>query len=445
MRFNVRFPVYIWLVGVVSSGSDIQLLLDRWLASEVEWGADGGWEIEIALWNVALSTILVGRTNPLRILHYMGTNFGMTGVETFILQLCAAQKRAGQVPAITMELATRQEVADAGTALGIPVHDFPSRTAPKDFLPKKLGTAWLRARRVRTLVKLLRNTDVLHIHAVGVSGFDAFVAARIARVKVVVVTHHTTIGWFTPMRNRVSDATFWLEKRFAARIVMPYNAAAAELVEHGVPAERVAVIPFCVDEERFTGRAAPPSPGQLRLVMAARMFDGKGHNHLLTAMAKVLQRHSELRLMLIGDGPTRPQIEAQIDDLGLHQAVELKGRVDHSEMPALMRSAHVIVLPSQMSGETFPLSLLEGMAMGLPAIGSRWFGIPEIIVDGETGLVVEPGDPDGLATAIERFIEDPSLHAMASQKSVARVQERFTASAVARAYSDIYEEALVAG
>jgi glycosyltransferase involved in cell wall biosynthesis len=440
----MRLPVCLSIVGLVSSGSDIQLLLDRFLESELQWGAEGGWEIEIALWNIALSAMVVGRANPLRVLHYMGTNFGMTGVETFILQLCAAQKRAALQPAITMELNSREEVARAGTALGIPVHDFPSQHSGAEALPRKLATAWLRARRVRDLVERLRNVDVLHIHAVGISGLDAFVSAHIADVKAVVVTHHTTMNWFQPMRNRVSDLTFWLEKRLASRVVMPYAAAAAELVECGVPAERVAVIPFCVDEERFSGHTVSPPPGELRLVMAARMFEGKGHDHLLTALAKLRRSYPNLRLTLIGDGPTRPCIEAQIEALDLRDAVDLKGRVDHSDMPALMRAGHVVVLPSRMSGETFPLCLLEGMAMGLPAIGSRWFGIPDIIADGETGFIVEPGDADGLAAAIERFIENPSLHAETSRKAVARVRERFTASAVAHAYAEIYGKALAA-
>jgi glycosyltransferase involved in cell wall biosynthesis len=366
----------------------------------------------------------------------------MTGVETFILQLAVAQKRMGNVPALTLELQDRAEVARVAATHGIAVHDFPARSALEDRLPRKVGTALLRSKRVGALVALLRQSDVLHIHAVGISGLDAYVAAAVARTRAVIVTHHTTVPYFVDHRDPVSRTTVWLEKKLASAACMPYARAGEELVEYGFSRDRVVTIPYCVDEEHFAGRPTPPRDGALRLVMVARMIEGKGHDHLLQAMALLLPRHPHLRLMLVGDGPTRPSIEADIRRLGLGEVVELKGRVDHPDMPALLRTAHLVLLPSHMHGETFPLSLMEGMSMGLPAIGSRWFGIPDIIADGETGFLVEPRDPVGLAAAIERFLVEPSLYLAASRKAAERVRERFTGTAVARAYQGLYTVAL---
>lgn len=332
------------------------------------------------------------RPAPVRVLHYMGTNFGMTGVETFILQLCAAQKRAGLIPSIAMDLTNRRDVRVIAADLDIEVHDLPTRGATEDRLPRKLGTAWLRARRISTLRQLLKNSDVLHVQAVGISCLDGFVAAVLSRTRAVIVTHHGTLSWFAPQRDLLADATFWIEKRLASQIVMPYAAAAAELVTEGIAAHQTKVIPFCVDEQLFSGLAAMPAPGELTLVMVARMVDGKGHVDLLAALAKLLPRYPKIRALFIGDGPTRGQVEAEIDRLGLRSVVECKGHVDHREVPALMRGAHVVVLPSYETGEMFPLCLLEGMALGLPAIGTRWSGIPDIIEDGKTGIVVAPRD-----------------------------------------------------
>jgi glycosyltransferase involved in cell wall biosynthesis len=373
---------------------------------------------------------------PIRVLHYMATNFGMTGVETFILQLCEAQKRAGLHPTITLELEGREEVATRAAAMQVGVENFPAKSRAEERLPRKFASARLRMRRIQALVELLRDAEVLHMHAVGIVGLDALVAAFVAK-KPVVITHHATLTWFAPMRSRMSDATFWLEKRLASFVVMPYAAAAEELVASGVAAERTVVVPFCVDEQRFDGTAARPGPGELRLIMAARMLEGKGHEDLLAAMATLCPRYPGLNLVLVGDGPTRSRVEAEIEGLGLGAAVEVRGQVDHNEMPALMRTAHVIVLPSYMPGETFPICLLEGMAVGLPAIGSRGFGIPDIIDDGQTGFVVEPKDPAGLASAIERFLKDPVLLASASRKATERIRLRFTASAVAAEYSGL--------
>jgi glycosyltransferase involved in cell wall biosynthesis len=383
---------------------------------------------------------------PLRVLHYMGTNFGMTGVETFILQLCAAQKHLGAVPSITLELDNRAEVATNAAAMGVSVVDFPKRSSFEDSLPRKAGTALLRARRVRALLALLNDVDVLHMHSVGVAGLDALVAASLARSRPVVVTHHATLTWFEPMRSRMSDATLWLEKRIVYRAVMPYAAAASELVTAGgLAAEQVAVVPFCVDERRFNLCVAPPPPGELTLVMAARMYPGKGHETLLEALAKLSPQHPGLKLLLLGDGPNRPLIEADIARLGLAKVVEIRGHVDHADMPGALRDAHVVVLPSYMPGETFPLCLLEGMALGMPAIGSRWFGIPDIIAEGETGFVVEPHDVEGLAQAISRLLASPTLYARISANARSRVHDHFTSKAVAGAYNSMYEAALAYG
>ncbi len=104
-------------------------------------------------------------------------------------------------------------------------------------------------------------------------------------------------------------------------------------------------------------------------------------------------------------------------------------------------TCHVIVLPSYMPGETFPVCLLEGMAVGLPAIGTRWFGIPDIIADGETGILIEPRDVDALTAAIERFLADPAFYSRAHQNALVRFRERYTSTAVAASYSSLYEAA----
>jgi len=372
----------------------------------------------------------------------MGTNFGMTGVETFILQLCAVQKRSGLVPSIALDLDHREEVRTIATAHGIEVHDLPVPKPVNGKLYGKFAKLWSRVRRTQSLWRLLRHSHIIHIHAVGISSLDGFVACGLSRNRALIVTHHATLSWFASYRNLISDVTFWIEKRLASRVVMPYAAAASELVAHGTSAIRTKVIPFCVDENLFSGLALEPAPGELTLVMSARMHRGKGHMELLAALARLSPRYKKLRAVFIGDGPTRPEVEAEIDRLNLRHVVECRGRVDHREVPAIMRNAHVVVLPSYMEGETFPLCLMEGMALGLPAIGARWSGIPEIIVDGETGIVVEPRDEIGLAQAIERFLVEPAFYMRARTNALARVRCRYSATAVVRAYSEQYEAAL---
>ncbi|WP_354232296.1 glycosyltransferase family 4 protein [Bradyrhizobium sp. F1.4.3] len=379
----------------------------------------------------------------------------MTGVETFILQLCAAQKRSGHVPSIAMDLFSREEVRAIAQRGDIAVYDLADpptfgatfqatqRTTQMKHAGGRLAKLWFRIRCVRFLHQLLREADVIHIHAVGISCIDGFLARAFSPGKALIVTHHATFTWFAPYRSLVSDLTFWLEKRLSSRVVMPYAAALAELVAHGIPKSRAKVIPFCVDQELFSGHASMPESGALTIIMSARMFAGKGHQELLSAVAALMPRYPGLRAVLIGDGPNRPEIEALIERLGLREVVECVGRVDHGDVPAIMRQGHVIALPSYMEGEMFPLCLMEGMALGLPAIATRLAGIPEIIADGETGILIEPRNEAALVRAIELFLSDRAFYARAAVNAITRFQSRFSAAAVAQAYLEQYEDALL--
>lgn len=372
---------------------------------------------------------------PHRVLHFMSTNVGMTGVETFILQLSAAQQRLGQTPHLHLEFDRRDELVREAGARHIPMFDV---------VPRKLRGPLGRAQGVYRLLDIIRREriEVLHVHAVGISGLDALLAGLVSRELPIVITHHATLTWFAPMRNRTSDVTFALEKRRASRVVMPYAAAADELREAGIPGDRLHVVPFCIDETRFVSPPAPRAWSKdFHLVMSSRIVDGKGHGELLEAVALARAKVPGLKLTILGDGPKKPEVEAHVARLGLQSVVSLPGWLEHAEVPAKLAEAHVNVLPSYMPGETFPLSLLEGMALGLPAIGTRWFGIPDIIEHGKTGLVVPPRDAHALAQAIETLAASPETYEAYSRAAMERVQRHFTGAAVAKRYAQLYSDA----
>jgi glycosyltransferase involved in cell wall biosynthesis len=378
-----------------------------------------------------------GTVTPTRVLHYVGCNFGLTGIESFVLHLCEAQMRSGLKPSIMLDVSGRETLGDIAARRGITLHPSPTRNAREARLPGRLGAILLGLRRIGALLNRLRQTDVLHIHE-SVFAPDALLAAWIANTPRIVVTHHGSMRYFKPDWNFRRAVAFWLEKRVASRIVLPYRALEPEYLSEGVPADRISIAPFCVDERAFSGLAAEPNAGELTLVMAARMVLGKGHTELVDAFARLAPGYPGLKLLIAGDGPTRPEIEAQVARLGLQERVTFEGHVSFRDMPSLLRRAHVIALPSYMSGETFPLCLLEGMAVGLPAIGARWFGISDIIEDGVNGVLVEPRDSEALARAIERFLTEPGFYAKARSGAVARFRERYSATSVSQAYMEFY-------
>jgi len=382
---------------------------------------------------------IVGKPAPLKVLHYMETNFGMTGVESFILQLTTAQQRAGLEPRITLEIASREELVQAEAKIGVEVVDFPPAVTSRLPLVGKLGRILNSVRRIRALCRELQGHQVLHLHSSGFVGLEALVAAALVRTPKVVVTHHMTVTIYRKYWSRLGSLTLWLQKQVADASVMPYAEAAQELVEVGLPAAKVHVVPYCIDEVRFAGQNVPPAEDEpLKLIMVARLHIGKGHDVLLDALSTLKQRGRAVKLVIVGRGDTRPAIEQQIAALGLESMVDLRQHVDHSEIPAMLRQSHVIVLPSFMEGETFPLSLLEGQLLGLPAIGSRWFGIPSIIEDGETGFIVAPKHAGELAEAIDKLVLDRALYLRMSEHARLRAHAHFTGKAVAATYAALY-------
>lgn len=384
-------------------------------------------------------------SKQINVLHYLSYT-GMTGAEYNLMTLLEWFDRTKFNTMVTCATEGKEEFLRRTSALDIPVYRFASGDTYPRGIRREIGLTQLLLRRIVQLIWLLRqrHIQILHIHAYGITGLPAFVAGLVARVPVIVVTHHGTLEWFFQHNaSWLGKLTFWLEKRTAARGITLYSAAAHEMVVHGVPSERIVVIPYGVDYRRFRSQEHDQENPQLfRLIMVARLTGGKGHAELLKAMSTLIRRYPQLRLLLVGDGPTRTEIESQIQQLDLGGVVELTGRVPNEQIPAVLHTAQAIVLPSYMPGETFPVSLLEGMATGLPAIGTRWFGIPDIIVDGETGFLVEPKDVEGLAGAIERMVGDSKLATDMGRKALQRVEMNYTIEGMAQTLSTMYLEAL---
>ncbi|MBF0443000.1 MAG: glycosyltransferase family 4 protein [Oligoflexales bacterium] len=379
--------------------------------------------------------------SPRRILHYIGLR-GMTGVETFVLALASGQRTLGIDAGITCNPKGREELIRNAQNTGVPLIPFVlGNSKAATGWRRKLNSLILSVLRVTSLVKILREKriDVIHIHAVGIHGLPAFLAAIFARTSQIVVTHHATLTYFAPMRTKKSDIIFWLERRFANRVVMPYRAAADEMVSAGVPQSRVFVIPYCANLDRFTYRERKPNQsGQFNFLILARMIKGKGHIELIESMKMLVEKHPEAHLTIAGNGECFEEINNLVAKYALQSSITIMGHVALEQVPDLMTRMDVITLPSYMHGETFPISLLEAGGMGLAAIGSRWFGIPDIIVDGKTGIIVEPRDVESLYRAMLRMVENRMETFEMGQCALKRSRNEFSAEVVAKRYLELY-------
>jgi glycogen(starch) synthase len=175
----------------------------------------------------------------------------------------------------------------------------------------------------------------------------------------------------------------------------------------GRGAGRVHVVPPGVNPALFAGPFEDPFPsiGRPRVVFVGRLAPQKGVRTLVE-VARLLKTPG-VQVLLVGDGPQRSRLEQEIQRLAVGDVVHLFGFVPHERVPAVLTHADLLVLPSLY--EELGTILLEAMWVGVPIVASRTGGIPDIIDDGVNGLLVVPGDPEALASAIDRLLADPDL------------------------------------
>lgn len=217
------------------------------------------------------------------------------------------------------------------------------------------------------------------------------------------------------------------ERAAAARAVVTVSQANARHIAQtfGVPAERIRVIPCGVDTERFRPAVAHRKSTQRPLlVCVARHVRVKNLGLLLEACAALRARAVDFRCVMVGDGPCRQELEAMRESLGLEKVVEFVGVAEHGQVREWWQQASVAVLTSQNEGT--PVCLMEAAACGVPAVATAVGGIPELVEDGVTGLLVPPGDAQALATALQRLLSDPTWTAQLGQAARRRAEERFS-------------------
>jgi glycosyltransferase involved in cell wall biosynthesis len=195
-----------------------------------------------------------------------------------------------------------------------------------------------------------------------------------------------------------------LEVRRAARIVCPSSFLAGLVRGWGVAADRISVIPNPAPPlPDLRGPAEAPPARPPLLAFAGRLTAPKALGVLLEAVARV----PDVELVLAGDGDERDALEAKARGLGLDGRVSFLGPLPREEVLDLFRRADAVCLSSIW--ENFPHTLVEALAVGTPVIATRVGGVPEIVEDGQNGLLVEPDDPEALAAAIRRFTGDGDL------------------------------------
>ncbi len=201
-------------------------------------------------------------------------------------------------------------------------------------------------------------------------------------------------------------------------------------LEHGARPEQLTIAYCGIDSAHFKPLEKLRGRRRFRIVSSGRLVEKKGFKDLVSACALLAERGLDFECCIGGSGPLHGELTAQIEAAGLEERVELTGEVlKQEDLPAFMHSGDVYCLPCVRSSDNdvdgLPQMLIEAMACGLPAISTRLVGIPDLIVAGETGLLVEGHDIVGLADAIETLMHDPGLSERLARAGRNRVLEHF--------------------
>lgn len=297
-------------------------------------------------------------------------------------------------------------------------------------IPKSPG-AFKLAGIATVLVELLRagwRPDVIHAHEY-VAGRVALLLGRVLRRPVVVSEHYGGFarGVVPPDDRAAARAVF--ER---AAVVCPVSSDLEDHLRAIAPTARFETVPNVVDDEVFHAGDGRSDDDALRLVAVGNLVDVKGHRHLLEAMPR-LRANQNVTLDVIGDGELRGELGALTVRLGLERDVRFLGQRPKSEVAERLRAADVFVLPSL--GENMPCALLEALACGVPAVASRVGGVPEVL-DESSGVMVEPGSADALATGVETVARRLERYDRAATAASAR--SRYGNDAIGRRWSGVY-------
>jgi glycosyltransferase involved in cell wall biosynthesis len=319
-----------------------------------------------------------------------------------------------------------QDYVDRAQACGIPVERLSIR---RDLDP----ALW------RQLVTRLRaaQPDVVHTHLFHADLYG-ITAARRAHVPYVVSSRHNDDRFRRRLPFRLLHR--WLWRQTDAGIAISEAIRQFSIAVEGAPPDRIHTVHYGLDPAPIQtppiARAALNLPDDALLVgSVCRLIEQKGLIYGLQGFARIADQFPAAHYVIAGDGLLRADLEAAAQSLDLAGRVHFLGW--RSDAQAVLAALDLLLAPSVWEG--FGLVFLEAMALGVPILSTRVSAIPEVVVDGETGWLVPPRDPDAIAAALREALSDPALLRARGEQGRQRLQAHFTAQAMVERTIVVYE------
>jgi glycosyltransferase involved in cell wall biosynthesis len=368
-------------------------------------------------WHSACSDGHVPPTAPLPIAVAM-TSFDPGGTERQMIELVRRLDR-GRWDVHIACFHTRGAWFDRVAAIAR-VQVFPVTSFRKLEVARQLRAfaAWCRARAIQVVHTADTPANIFGLPGAALAG----VPVRIGNRRDI-----------NPGRSGVQIALQRAAYSCAHVVVANTRAAAARLRFERVPAAKIAVVPNGLDCQSFTRQDT--TRHRLRhIVVVANLRPEKGHDVLIDAAVHVLRTFPDARFEFVGSGPERDRLLTLANSRGVGHAFDFVGHQD--DVAARLAAADIFVLPSR--SEAFPNAVLEAMAAGLPVVASDVGGIPDLVDDGRTGVLVPAGDPRALSDRICRLIGDPAYAASLGNAGRADVEARYSFERMVTAFEALY-------
>ncbi len=333
--------------------------------------------------------------------------------------------------------------------------DFDDTLREVTFPLPNIGIPWMPDYRIcwgkHAMLENLRafQPDVIHTHGFATTGVMAIRAMQILNVPLIGTSHGSPSDYLN---------FFWLDYRWARFFARRYESwfynhcAAVTSPSQSMASTlrlRPGLVPHVISNPLNTGAFRPlPDKSPVRkaldlegptLLSFGRLSREKRVEETIEATAKVIARGTPCTLLVVGDGLERASLESHAAHLGILDRVRFLGALHGERLVETVNAADVMVITSRV--ETQSLTTLQSMACGLPVVGVRIGALPEVIRDGETGFIAEPGDTDTLASHIIRLLKDPALRKTMGEHGRTEAHSHAPQSVTA-AFLSVYEEVM---
>ncbi|HCG76369.1 MAG: hypothetical protein CO162_02405 [bacterium (Candidatus Ratteibacteria) CG_4_9_14_3_um_filter_41_21] len=282
------------------------------------------------------------------------------------------------------------------------------------------------------LILLLKKErfNIVHMHGYFATTIGR-IAARISGIPILVTHLHTT-HYNLKLRNIIVDKILNL---FTQKIICVSEAVKKSFIdtEDGAKGKFI-VIYNGIDKKKYTLHQLDDRREIITTVSS--LYPHKGHTHLLKAMKEVLTSFPRVRFWIVGEGPLKEKLKKEAINLEISSQVSFLGK--RKDIPEILSQSVLFVLPSLREG--LPLTILEAIAVGLPVIATEVGGIPEAVIDKETGFLVPPENAEALAEAIINLLKNPKMMEEMGQKGRKIFEEKFTTQIMIGKLENLYQK-----